>query len=77
MPISLFNMEMNNKMNKKTTRRSRYKTPKSLRLYVPTPSSTSSDCNSYTDMNMEEYDEDQQPSTFCEDIIPRNLLESY
>lgn len=63
---------MINKISKKK-RRSKYITPKRLYLYVPTPS-TRSDYDSDTDM--EDYDEDQ-PSVFCKDIVPRNLLESY
>lgn len=63
---------MNSKINKKK-RRSKYKTPKRLYLYIPTPSTRS---EYYSDTDMEDYDEDQ-PSVFCKDIVPRNLLESY
>jgi len=65
-------MEVNYKIIKKK-RRSKYKTPKRLYLYVPTPS-TRSEYDSY--MDMEDYDEDQL-SDFCIDVVPRNLLESY
>lgn len=65
-------MEVNYKIIKKK-HRSKYKTPKSLYLYIPTPSTTS---EYDSDTDMEDYDEDQL-SDFCRDVVPRNLLESY
>ena len=70
MRCSLFNMKVNNTISKKKYR-SKYKTPKRLYIYIPTPSTTNN-----SDTDMEDYDEDQ-PSVFCKDIVPRNLLESY